>query len=237
MAEVSHSVTRQFAAEILNVSVRTLDRYSKVDKISSMRRGRQLFFNEQELLDFKAKQLAQQQLQEVQEKRHSRQQTKNVKRAKSRAKKVTSRQAEFADVEAAQVMEQDDLEEAYDDIDAGFAEIRDSMLRRSPEEGIYRSLYKKAEVELKGVREKLEMANYQVGRLESQLTSSVPQLEFKRQKQELLELAQENREKTSDITVLEQQFRIERWVKRLYAGFLFFMMGLIPLLVILRLFA
>ncbi len=234
MAEKSHTVSRQFAAEILNVSVRTLDRYSKGDKISSVRRGRQLFFSEQELLDFKAKQLAQEQLQEAHERRHSRQTNKSPSRS---AKKVTSRQADFPEVEAAQVMEQDERQDHYDDIDAGFAEIRDSMLRRSPEEGIFRSLYKKTEKELKDVRQKLEMANYQIGRLESQVTSMVPQLEYKKQKQELLELAQENREKSVEISAMEQQVRIERWVKRLYAGFLLFMMALMPLLVILRLFA
>lgn len=241
MAETSHSVSRQFAAEILNVSVRTLDRYSKGDKISSMRRGRQLYFNEQELLDFKAKQMAQQQLQEVHERRQSRQSQvapkKTRKSASRRDSFVSSRQDDFADVQAAQVMEQGDELEHYDDIDAGFAEIRDSMLRRSPEEGIFRSLYKKAELELKDLRQKLELANYQVGRLESQVTSMVPQLDFKKQKQELLELAAENREKTEEMTLLEQQVRIERWVKRLYAGFLFFMMALMPLLVILRLWA
>jgi hypothetical protein len=236
MAETTHSVSRQFAAEILNVSVRTLDRYSKGDKISSMRRGRKLFFNEQELLDFKAKQLAQEQLQEVHERRHSRH-ASPTKKPSRRAKPVSSRQSDFPEVEAAQVMEQNDPDEGYDDLEAGFAEIRDSMLRRSPEEGIFRSLFKKAELELKDLRQKLEGANYQVGRLEARLGSMVPQLEYKKQKEELLELAAENLEKIEDISALEQQVRLERWVKRLYAGFLFFMMALMPLLVILRLFA
>lgn len=237
MSKNTHTVSRQFAAEILNVSVRTLDRYTKSDKISSVRRGRQLYFEESELLDFKAKQLAEEQLQEAHKRRHTQHVDTTKKKAQTSAKQASSRQPEFADVQAAQVLEQDYDEGDYDTLDAGFAEIRDAMLRRSPEEGIYRSLYKKAEAELKTVREKLELANYQIGRLESQVRSMVPQLEFKRQKEALLELAAENKEKTEELTSLEQQIRLERWVKRLYGGFLFFMMGLLPLLVILRLFA
>ena len=232
MDHQQYHVSRQFAAEILNVSVRTLDRYSKSDKISSVRRGRQLFFSEQELLDFKAKQMAQQELEEVQKARLQRHRERPS--TSRRRSSVSSRKREFADVEKAQVLEQ---EGDFDDVDAAFADIRDSMLRRSPDESIFRSLYKKAEHELKELRGKLEMANYRVGNLEAQISSMVPQIEFKKQRQELLELAQENRSKSHEMAELESQLQLERWVKRIYGGFLFFMMGLFPLLVILRLFA
>lgn len=234
MEDQQYIVSRQFAAEILNVSIRTLDRYAKSDKITSMRRGRQLFFSEKELLDYKARQMAQEELEQVHKARRRRAEEgrRRAREPLRRAQNVQNK--DFVDVEEAHILEQ---EGSYDDLDVGFADIKDSLLRRSPEESIYRSLFKKAELELKNLRQKLDVANYQVGKLGAQVASMVPLIEFKKQKHELLELSEENREKGNDIAQLEQQIKIEQWVKRIYAAFLFFMMGLMPLLVILRLFS
>lgn len=218
-----YTVPRRFAAELLNMSLRTLDRYSKRDTISSMRRGRELYFNEQEILDFKAQILAKEQFETIQK-----------TRANTQTKKHTS---DFADVEEAQVFEQRKSrgeEETYDDLDAGFANIRDSLLRRSPEESIFKALFEKAEEELKNLRQKLEGAHYQIGKLEAEVKSMVPLIEFKKQKQELLTLSEENRFKQQDIAELEKQLKIEHFVKKVYAIFLFGMMAMLPLLLILR---
>lgn len=217
-----YSVPRKFAAELLNVSLRTLDRYSKRNTISSLRRGRELFFNEQEILDFKAQILAKEQFEQV----HKRKLEKSVSKPSTR---------EFADVEEAQVLEQKSKRgEEYDDLDAGFASIRDSLLRRSPEESIFKALFEKAEGELHVIRQKLEAAHYQIGKLESEVQSMVPMIEFKKQKQELLTLAEENRFKLEDIAELERQVKVEKFVKKLYAVFLFVMMATLPFLMILR---
>lgn len=228
MDETNYTVPRKFAAEILNISMRTLDRYGRKDKISSLRRGRQLFFNEKELLDFKAKILVQQQYEQVQLKR---QQKKNVR--SQIYQKPPAR--EFEDLERAHIVEQNYEEGDFDPIDGDFAEIRDSLLRRSPEESIYKKLYEKTDGELKDAQSKLEMANYQVGKLESQVRTMVPLIEFKKQKQELLSLAEENRFKDKDIDELERQVKIEQFAKTLYAAFLYFMVALMPILLILRL--
>lgn len=217
-----YSVPRKFAAELLNVSLRTLDRYSKKNTIRSLRRGRELFFNEQEILDFKAQILAKEQFEQVQ-------------RRKLQKTELKSSAREFADVEEAQVMEQQPKRgEQYDDLDAGFATIRDSLLRRSPEESIFKALFEKAEEELKGLRQKLEAAHYQIGKLESEVKSMVPLIEFKKQKQELLALAEENRFKLEDIAGLERQVKVEQFVKKVYGVLLFLMMATMPLLIILR---
>jgi len=224
--EQSHTVPRKFAAELLNVSLRTLDRYSKKNTISSLRRGRELFFNEQEILDFKAQILAKEQFEKIHK---NRQQSQAVPQKSAR---------DFSAVEEAQVLEQQPRrgeQESYDDLDAGFADIRDSLLRRSPEESIFKALFQKAEEELKALRQKLETAHYQIGKLESEVQTMVPQIEYKKQKQELLALAEENRFKQQDIAELEKQIRIEQFVKKVYAVFLFFMTATIPLLIILRL--
>jgi len=217
-----YGVPRAFAAEILNVSLRTLDRYNKGEKISSVRRGRALFFNEKELLDFKAKVMAEEEYEKAQ-------------KAREQVKKQPKRQTtDFPEVHEAQVLEQEPYDE---DLDKGFAEIRDTMLRRSPDEEIYKDLYQKAEVELKETRHRLELANYRVGKLEAELKNMVPQLEYKKQHEELLQLASENRSQKDNILGLERQIAIEQFAKRVYAGFLITMVALMPLLLILRLVA
>lgn len=241
METENYTVNRQFAADILNVSVRTLDRYAKKDSISAVRKGRQLFFNEQELLDYKAKLLAREQFERVQARRENvgssveREGKRGGGTGASFGARRSDRREEFADVQQAQVMEQEEGE--FMDEGSGFSRIRDAILKRTPEEKIYKGLYEKVDEELREARGKLEMANYQVGRLESQVKSMVPLIEFKKQKQELLSLSEENRFKQKDIEELERQVNIEKFVKKVYAGFLFFMMAILPLLVILRLFS
>ena len=241
MTTDNYTVTRRFAADILNVSLRTLDRQVRKGNISSMRRGRELFFNESNLLQFKARILAKEQYEQMQSLKASRGAKDNFQ---GRQKQTNQKTREFVDVQEAQVMEQSRVEEedldlsgGYDELDAGFAKIRDNMLRRSPEERIYKALHAKTEEELKVTRQKLELANYKIGTLESQVNSMVPLIEFRRQKQELLALAEESRCKDKDIVGLENQVKIEQFVKKAYAVFLFFMMIIIPLLVILRLFS
>jgi hypothetical protein len=218
-----YSVPRKYAAELLNVSLRTLDRHSKKNTIRSLRRGRELFFNEQEILDFKAQTLAKEQFEMIHRNKKEMVQRKQVR--------------DFHEVEKAQVVEQEGrrgADEQYDDLDAGFASIRDSLLRRSPEESIFKALFQKAEEELGSLRHKLDAAHYQIGKLEAEVKSMVPQLEFKKQKQEMLALAEENRFKEQDISALEKQVRVEQFMKKVYAVFLFFVMATMPFLIILR---
>lgn len=231
----NYTVPRLFAAEILNVSVRTLDRYAKKDKISSTRRGRQLFFSEKELLDFKAKQLAQEQMEQVHKRRHRDEKTANNQhKHQTSGQRKNVQSSDFVEVEKAQQHEQST---EHGEVDGVFAEIKDSMLRRSPEESIYRGLYHKAEGEMKDLQKQLTVANYQVGKLEAQLNLMVPQLEYKKQQKALDTLQLEHKVTNEKVHHLESELKMERWVKRIYGAFLFIMTALMPLLLILRLFA
>jgi len=214
-------VNRPFAAEILNVSLRTLDRYAKRKVISSVRRGRELYFQEKDLLEFKAKLLARQEWQEIQAHKKAKNDT-IVDRPTA-----AGRGGDFPGVARAQVREQgwNGTEEALVMRDAG------NIVK---EESPFKKLYEKGEEELKMTRNKLQVANYRIGSLEAQVQSMVPMIEFKRQNHELLSLAENNREKQQGITILEQQVKIEQFVKKVYAVFLFFMMILVPVLIMLR---
>ena len=224
MNDQPHTVNRRFAADILNVSLRTLDRYVKKNSISASRRGRELYFGEQELLDFKAKLLAQAEFERMQANKLRREQPSK---------------SEFADVAQAQVIEQTHQPEEphYSHEKHDLNPLKKSVESEGGENTIYKTLYEKTGQELHVTREKLQVANYHIGKLEAQVKSMVPQIEYKKQHQELLTLAQESRHKTEDISELEKQLKIEQVVKKIYAVFLFFMMALLPMLVILRLVA
>jgi len=234
-----YTVSRTFASDILNVSIRTLDRYTKKKHITSVRRGRNLFFSEGELLEFKAKIMAEKELKERKELKELKDGGNRVKLSRAgrseEAPPVRSRRTDdFEDVRDAQVIEQT---EPLDATDVEFSLIRDQLLRRSPEEGIFKRLYEQAEVSLKELRSKFELANYTVGQLEAQVKSMVPMLEYKKQKDELLLLADENKMKKEDIQQLERDVRVEMFAKKFYAAMLWGMVCLIPLLLILRLVA
>lgn len=230
-----YEVTRRFAADILEVSERTLDRYAKRKQITSVRRGRQLFFSEEELLSFKAKIMAEDRLKQRQE------QQDRVLKGRPRAGKGTAtplqaRRADdvFEDLRQAQAVEQMGQ---MTETDADFLLIRDELLRRSPEEGIFKKLYEETEQENKELQKKLDMAGYKVGQLENQVKNMVPVLEYKQQREELLLLADEHKQTVEDIRQLERQLNIELFAKKIYAAMLWGMLCLIPLLLILRLVA
>ncbi len=204
------------AAEILVTSVRTVDRLIKKGAISSVRSGRDLFVVEESLLKFQAE-------------------GKNRKGRPSKAPK--SFVSDFAEVHHAQVVEQSMPTEKEEEKPKEAKETEIYPIGYHLEQGIYKKLFEEGEQELKTVRQKLEMAHYRIGSLESQVKSMVPLIEFKKQKEEILSLAAENKTKKKDLQQMQKQLQMEQFVKKLYAGFLFLMLALVPLLVILRLIA
>jgi|CXWL01.1.fsa_nt_gi DNA-binding transcriptional MerR regulator len=203
-------VNRPFAAEILNVSLRTLDRYAKRNMISSIRRGRELYFLEADLLDFKAKLLARQGFQEVKTQK------------KPRTESISS---DFPEVTKAQAREQE--QESTPD-------VMTVTEKKTADESPYKELYEKTDGELKMTREQLQVANYRIGSLEGQMKSMVPLIEYKKQRQEMLSLAEDNSVKQKNLVHLEQQVTMERFVKKIYMAFLLAMMIIVPLLAILQ---
>ncbi|MDP3975449.1 MAG: helix-turn-helix domain-containing protein [bacterium] len=211
---VQYDIARNFAAEVLNISERTLDRYVKRNTITCVRRGRQLYFNEKELLQFKSRLLASEQIRSV------RRGTAGGGVHKPDASPQTdqsppSKAADFAEVHEAQLVEQGH-DHSTDDT---FAQVRQKLI--DPKEAIFEKLYEKTDQELKNLRQKFELANYQVGKLESQIKSMVPLLELKRQKQVVGILEQENKEKHREVMTLRHRVESVQLMKNMYAGVLY----------------
>lgn len=211
MTDSSHTILRKSAAEILDISLRTLDRYVRKNNLTAVRRGRELYFEGKEIMKLKAELKG------------------NTKEA--------SQNSDFDEVEKARKKEEAEAmaAEPLDELDVGFAKIRDELLRRSPEEGIFKALFEKNDQELKETRKKLDMATFRLGSLEAQLKSMVPLIEYRKKKEELLQLADRASIQQKDLKTLHDKLKSEILIRRIYAGFLFFMMGLLPLLLILRL--
>lgn len=202
----NYNVTRQFASEILNISLRTLDRYAKKKNISSVRRGRQLYFLEDELLSFK---------------------TQLMEEESTKIKSQTPKK-EFPEVEQAQAREQmvstvESVSEFERNSEQGF------------ENKIYKSLYEESALQVKELQKKCDTATYHIGQLEAQLKTMVPLLEYTKKGDEIRQLAEENSTRAKTITHLEKSIKVEQMAKRVYAAFLWGICCLIPLLLILRL--
>lgn len=228
MVDAPHTITRKSAADMLAVSARTLDRYVRKKSLTTLRRGRELYFDGKEVIKLKAE------LQngmnkgerglKVEKEAHGNDFIE-VKKAREKEQEETHTHAEVVHQKA----------EPLDDLDIGFAKIRDELLRRSPEEGIYKVLFEKVDAEHKDTRKKLDMATFKLGSLEAQVKSMVPLIQYRKKNDEALQLAEQTGKQHKTLKILEKKLQGEIWIKRIYAGFLFIMTALIPLLLILRL--
>ena len=198
--------SRKNAAEFLNISVKSFDRYIKKQGITPLRRKRELFFTHADL-------------EKLGKLMKGNETMKHSHRWGDSQPEVVA----FPEVHQAQLVEQETTLASEKKLPA--------------EERIYKALFEEAEGEMKEIRVKLDHATYRVGSLETQIKTMVPLLEFQKQKKELLQLSDENKTQKKNLKEIEKSLQIERFAKKIYAAFLFFMVTLLPLLVILRFFS
>jgi len=116
-------------------------------------------------------------------------------------------------------------------------EAKDKQNLPREENEIYKKLYFDVKEELNIKQERLEIANYRVGQLEAQLRSSMPMLEFHRDKyqseKEKQELKEEVTKKEKEIKEVYSSVKIEKFNKRILLIILLFTLALQPLWLIL----
>jgi hypothetical protein len=112
-------------------------------------------------------------------------------------------------------------------------EAKDKQNPSSEENGIYKKLYFDVKEELNIKQERLEIANYRVGQLEAQLRSSIPMLEFHRDKyqndKEKQTLKEQIDGKEKEIKEVSSKVKIEKFNKRIILTILLFTLALQPL--------
>jgi hypothetical protein len=105
--------------------------------------------------------------------------------------------------------------------------------KRETENSLFQKLYNELREELYEKQERLEIANYRVGQLETQIRNSIPMLEYHREnyenekKQKTLE--NEIQKYNTTIKKITNQLRYEKLSKRLFVAILMIILALQPL--------
>ncbi len=212
-------IDRKKSAEILQISIRTLDRYIQKGMINKKEIGGRIFINVKDLKPLIPKsrfgQITSNEIDDIEE-------------IKSNSDK--SSKTEYSNTEENQSSETESATEIGDN-----QYISSTPSKISSEDNtIYEKLYEEAVTELKVKQERLEGANYRVGQLESQLKESVPLLNYKKaiaeeknKRQELESLISDFEHNTevlsqtldsqnTELDQIQQNFQIEKNIKNIF---------------------
>ncbi len=205
-----YRISRKDASQILGVSVRTIDRYVKLKKISAKTEENHILLDFSELKQIKD--------QKVSEKRPERYFRRNMGEKVGTIRKQN---------------QENNLVKT--EILRGNLENEKTEIHPNQKESIlsFKKIYEELKEEIKEKQERLEMANYRVGQLEAQIRNSVPMLEYhrenyKREKKEE-EMKGELRESKEVIVRLSGKLRYIKLSKRLYITILLVVLALQPL--------
>ncbi len=212
------TISRKEAAELLDISVRTLDRYITDRKLSARKKSGSIWLNAEEVNNLKI----------------ARFQTTNgaspsgpgrVHKHLNNADRTVI-DSETGTLEQKQIpLENESTELSNVKLNA---EITNSR------EKVFEELYDLSRRELREYNNKLEAANYRLGQLEMQLKHSVPLLQYQEQNESLREqedlINSKIKRQSETIDLLEQDVKTERLNKNVYIGLLFGLLALQPLL-------
>lgn len=199
----TYNLDRKTASRLLKVSIRTLDRYIKTQKLSSQENSGRIWLSRNEIRKFKDRRLS----------------TTTVDNVDMSTPKMSID------------MSMDTVVDTVDKVEV--LEAKDKQNPSSEENGIYKKLYFDVKEELNIKQERLEIANYRVGQLEAQLRSSIPMLEFHRDKyqndKEKQTLKEQIDGKEKEIKEVSSKVKIEKFNKRIILTILLFTLALQPL--------
>ncbi len=216
-----YDIDRKTASRLLKISVRTVDRYISSSKLSHERRDGRIWLDRKEIKQLKAQ-----------------------RRVDNAVDMSTARMSIDKEDIIPVDMSIDSEGNTFHAVESedGTIEVRE-MPKKSTQRPnnhsvdedveVYKKLYEELKNELREKEQRLEMANYRVGQLEASLKESVPLLDHKR------DLANEQAEKgrlrkdlDSQVMELEMtmnNYREERFNKRIYLILLFILLLLQPL--------
>lgn len=213
------TITRKQAADLLDVSTRTIDRYIRNKRLSARKKGGNILLSEEELNNLKVSQF---------QNMHGA--SPDVEgRAHRHVDSVASRENQsIFDAETGEI------EEPVLDMDKPIPVETSALTQRSEREKVFEELYDLSRREVREYHNKLEAANYRLGQLETQMKHSVPLLDYN-EKEELIR-EQENmitgkmKRQEESMGMMEQELKGERLNKNIFIGLLFGLLALQPLL-------
>lgn len=201
-----YNLSREAAGKLLKVSVRTLDRYLKAKKVSSQIVDGRIWLDKDEVEAFKVR--------------------------KNRVVRVGA-----VDMSTSGLSIDDDVDKV-DNVEVFLQDSVDSVSTkherpRSSNNETYKNLFLELKEELNEKQERLEIANYRVGQLEAQLRSSIPLLEYHREKYENKKIEEEYKTQLSEsanmLKRLSLSIKYEKFSKRIFVGLLLIVLALQPL--------
>lgn len=206
------TVSRKQAAEILEVSTRTIDRYIRDKKFAARKKGGNIMLNEEELSNFRVAKF---------QSMHGASPS-GPGRVHRHVDSVAPKAQTILDADTGQIEEK-----------VVAAPATKAIAKSGAREEVFEELYDLSRREIREYHNKLEAANYRLGKIETQLTHSVPLLEHQETKDILDEqeaiVKGKVRRQSEAIDILEQEVRGERLNKNVYIGLLFGLLALQPL--------
>ena len=200
----SFTIDRKAASEMIGVSLRTLDRYIRAERLRARKINGSIKLNENEIKSFR---------------------TGYVPRAKMVDETVEVRtHRSLNDFEK----EDADIRESVGRI------IGEDATTTRESETVYEVLYKESKDELKEYQQKLEIANYRVGHLEAELKNTVPLLEHKaasaKSEKRESKLRQIAKDQIAKVRAARKELDIEKLNSKVYIVLLFGLLLLQPVL-------
>jgi len=206
--QTGYEIDRKAASKLLKVSIRTVDRYVKLKKVSSKVVGSRIWLNKEELLGF------------INKNRVHRSVDNNAMSTSN-----LSSENDVDNVDSVEVLDQDFVH----NMSTGSS----TRAAKSAGGNVYKKLYEETKQELAEKQERLEIANYRVGQLEAQVKTSIPLLQYNKESYEHTEkeekLRQELEQKSLILKKLSFQARMERFSKKLFLVILLTILALQPL--------
>jgi len=206
----SFTIDRKDASELVGVSLRTLDRYIRSGRLKARKINGFVKLDENEVKAFRTGYVPKESAADT-----------------VADSSTTRRHRSLNDFETMPVT----------DVQSEFGRVlgEDFSSQKEPAKGnVYEILYKETRDELKEYQQKLELANYRLGQLESQANNSIPLLEHKAQskKYELREgkLKEIARKYIKEAKALKVELNIEKLNAKVYIVLLFIVLGLQPIL-------
>lgn len=208
------TVTRSQAAEILEVSTRTIDRYIESNKLSARKKGGNILLSEEEISNFKVARF-----------QHEYGASPNMPgRVHKHLNNVDSHTVIDGDTGAVEVEEEAQVRE----------EIKAVSKTTGEREKVFEELYDLSRREIREYHNKLEAANYRLGQIDTQLKNSVPLLEYQSTSESLkekeMQITGKIKHQEEALEMLEGELRGEKLNKNIYIGLLFGLLALQPLL-------
>lgn len=201
-----YNLSRETASKLLKISIRTLDRYIKAKKVSSQIVDGRIWLDKDEIERFKIN--------------------------KTKVIRVDSVDMSTSKVSIDNSADRVDNVEVFSQDSVHSVSTKHERPRTNNNE-TYKNLFLELKEELKEKQERLEIANYRVGQLEAQLRSSIPLLEYHREKYENKKAGEELKTQFSEsanmLKRLSMSIKYEKFSKRIFLIILLIILALQPL--------